>query len=71
MKKDFITERGQNKFAIVSNIAGICNKERNVFGLMPHPERAYEEILGSTDGKKMIDSFVLAATESKAKLIDA
>ncbi len=31
----------------------------------------YEEILGSTDGKKMIDSFVLAATESKAKLIDA
>ena len=53
------------------SIAGICNIERNVVGLMPHPERAYEEILGSTDGKKMIDSFVLAATESKAKLIDA
>ena len=38
----------------VSNIAGICNKERNVFGLMPHPERAIEEILGSTDGVNML-----------------
>ena len=28
----------------------ICNKEKNVFGLMPHPERAIEELLGSTDG---------------------
>jgi phosphoribosylformylglycinamidine synthase len=32
------------------NIAGICNKERNVFGLMPHPEAASEIMLGSTDG---------------------
>ena len=31
-------------------IAGICNAERNVFGMMPHPERAAEEILGNTDG---------------------
>ncbi|OAV43106.1 phosphoribosylformylglycinamidine synthase subunit PurQ [Lewinella sp. 4G2] len=31
-------------------IAGICNKGRNVFGMMPHPERAAEEILGNTDG---------------------
>ena len=41
----------------VSNIAGICNKERNVFGLMPHPERAIEEILGSTDGVNMLKGF--------------
>ena len=34
----------------VDNIAGICNQGRNVFGLMPHPERACEEILGSEDG---------------------
>ena len=34
----------------LENIAGICNKNRNVFGLMPHPERASEEELGSTDG---------------------
>lgn len=38
----------------ISNIAGICNKERNVFGLMPHPERAIEDILGSTDGVNML-----------------
>ncbi|MBC7253430.1 MAG: phosphoribosylformylglycinamidine synthase subunit PurQ [Actinobacteria bacterium] len=34
----------------LDNIAGICNEGFNVFGLMPHPERASEEILGSTDG---------------------
>ncbi|MGC8852401.1 MAG: phosphoribosylformylglycinamidine synthase I [Hydrogenobacter sp.] len=34
----------------VGNIAGVCNKEGNVFGLMPHPERASEDILGSHDG---------------------
>jgi len=39
----------------VDNIAGICNKGRNVFGLMPHPERAMEEILGSADGVKMLE----------------
>ncbi|RBQ28190.1 phosphoribosylformylglycinamidine synthase subunit PurQ [Aliarcobacter vitoriensis] len=42
----------------VSNIAGICNKERNVFGLMPHPERAIEDILGSTDGVNMLRGFL-------------
>jgi len=41
----------------VDNIAGICNKEKNVFGLMPHPERAMEEILGSHDGIKMLKGF--------------
>jgi phosphoribosylformylglycinamidine synthase I len=35
----------------VNNIAGICNVERNVFGLMPHPERACSPLLGNTDGK--------------------
>jgi phosphoribosylformylglycinamidine synthase I len=35
------------------NIAGICNKERNVFGLMPHPERACSSLLGNTDGKQV------------------
>ena len=42
----------------VSNIAGICNKEKNVFGLMPHPERAIEELLGSTDGINMLKGFL-------------
>ncbi|HEX5734858.1 MAG TPA: phosphoribosylformylglycinamidine synthase subunit PurQ [Blastocatellia bacterium] len=35
----------------LDNIAGICNRERNVVGLMPHPERASEELLGSNDGR--------------------
>jgi len=38
------------------NIAGICNKRRNVFGLMPHPERASDAILGATDGRLIFDS---------------
>ncbi|OCL94542.1 phosphoribosylformylglycinamidine synthase I [Arcobacter porcinus] len=42
----------------VSNIAGICNKDRNVFGLMPHPERAMEEVLGSSDGLNMLKGFL-------------
>ena len=42
------------------NIAGICNRERNVVGLMPHPERACEDLLGSADGRGLFHS--LAAT---------
>lgn len=42
----------------ILNIAGICNKERNVFGMMPHPERASEDELGNTDGKLMFDSLM-------------
>jgi phosphoribosylformylglycinamidine synthase len=44
----------------VDAIAGICNKEKNVFGLMPHPERAMESILGSHDGRKMLEGFLSA-----------
>jgi phosphoribosylformylglycinamidine synthase len=40
------------------SIAGICNQNKNVFGLMPHPERAMESILGSKDGVKMLTSFM-------------
>ena len=42
----------------VDAIAGICNERKNVFGLMPHPERACEKILGSEDGIKMIQGFM-------------
>ena len=41
----------------VTSIAGICNEKKNVFGLMPHPERALEVILGSEDGIKMLRGF--------------
>ncbi|MEX0891892.1 MAG: phosphoribosylformylglycinamidine synthase subunit PurQ [Gemmatimonadota bacterium] len=40
------------------NIAGIINREGNVLGLMPHPERCVEALLGSTDGKPLFDSLV-------------
>ncbi|MFN0141672.1 MAG: phosphoribosylformylglycinamidine synthase subunit PurQ [Pyrinomonadaceae bacterium] len=39
-----------------SNIAGICNENRNVLGMMPHPERACEELLGSNDGRDIFRS---------------
>ncbi len=39
----------------IDNIAGICNKNKNVFGMMPHPERAAEAILGNTDGIKLFE----------------
>ena len=44
------------------NIAGICNTNRNVFGMMPHPERASENILGNTDGRGMFEA-LLSATQ--------
>lgn len=44
----------------VDSIAGICNKTKNVFGLMPHPERAMEALLGSDDGKAMLEGFINA-----------
>ena len=42
----------------VASIAGVCNETKNVFGLMPHPERAMEELLGSKDGVKMLEGFM-------------
>jgi phosphoribosylformylglycinamidine synthase I len=48
----------------LNNIAGICNERRNVAGLMPHPERACESILGNDDGKWILES-VIAALEEK------
>jgi phosphoribosylformylglycinamidine synthase len=45
----------------LDNIAGICSEGRNVFGLMPHPERACEKLLGSEDGRLIFES-VLRAT---------
>ncbi len=42
-----------NPNGTTNNIAGICNRERNVFGMMPHPERACSTALGNTDGRKI------------------
>ena len=42
----------------LSNIAGICNKEKNVFGMMPHPERAADHLLNNTDGVNLFKSIL-------------
>jgi phosphoribosylformylglycinamidine synthase len=47
----------------LDNIAGICNEDRNVLGMMPHPERASEPELGGTEGFKIFESLVGAMAE--------
>lgn len=49
---------GSNPNGTTLNIAGICNAQRNVFGMMPHPERASEDILGNADGRLMFESLI-------------
>lgn len=51
---------GENPNGATDSIAGIVNKGGNVFGLMPHPERCSEKILGSEDGLKIFESIVRA-----------
>jgi len=45
------------------NIAGVCNANKNVFGMMPHPERAADENLGNTDGRKIFESILSGILE--------
>ena len=42
----------------INNIAGVCNEARNVFGMMPHPERAADAELSNLDGKAMFESIL-------------
>ncbi len=66
---EYCTEDGKvtpevNPNGTLMNIAGITNKNRNVFGMMPHPERASEEILGNTDGRAMFESLLAVAMQA-------
>ena len=47
---------GENPNGSLRDIAGVCNEDRNVFGLMPHPEHAVDALTGSTDGLKLLES---------------
>jgi len=49
-----------NPNGALDNIAGICNESRNVFGMMPHPERAADENLGNVDSKILFESILNA-----------
>ena len=51
-----------NPNGAIENIAGVCNAGRNVFGMMPHPERAADEELSNTDGRALFES-ILAAVD--------
>jgi phosphoribosylformylglycinamidine synthase len=53
----------------IENIAGICNRERNVFGLMPHPDRASDPRLGSADGAKIFRSMMQAISTTRATVV--
>jgi phosphoribosylformylglycinamidine synthase len=48
----------------IKNIAGICNEQRNVFGMMPHPERACSLALGNTEGRKVFNYLFAQVLES-------
>ena len=50
----------------IQNIAGICNHTRNIFGLMPHPDRASDSQLGSADGAKIFLSMMEAIRATRA-----
>lgn len=52
---------GENPNGSLNNIAGICNDKGNVLGMMPHPERASEQILGGTDGFKLFEGLLKVA----------
>ncbi len=53
--------RAANPNGSIRNIAGICNAERNVFGMMPHPERACSPVLGNIDGQEILKSLLMSA----------
>jgi phosphoribosylformylglycinamidine synthase len=56
--------QGDNPNGSLNNIAGICNRQGNVLGMMPHPERASDPILGSSDGLRLFQG-LLGRIESK------
>ena len=56
-------EEGENPTGAVAAVAGVCNPEGNVMGLMPHPEHAVDPLLGSGDGALLLAGLVDAATD--------
>lgn len=60
------TTETANPNGSLDNIAGICNERRNVAGLMPHPERASETLLGCADGRLIFESMIQALETSRA-----
>jgi len=57
-----------NPNGALEHIAGVCNPQRTVFGMMPHPERAADQLLGNTDGREILDGFLQSALGIKPRL---
>ncbi|MFA5927704.1 MAG: phosphoribosylformylglycinamidine synthase subunit PurQ [Candidatus Margulisiibacteriota bacterium] len=57
-----VVAKENNPNGSLEAIAGICNKKGNVLGMMPHPERAAEDVLGSSDGKFILQSIINTVT---------
>ena len=60
-RPDGTVDEASNPNGSLHNIAGICNREGNVVGMMPHPERAADAVLGSVDGLPLFESILAAA----------
>ncbi len=50
----------------LGNIAGVCNREGNVFGLMPHPERVCDPLVGGADGRGVFKSIIISVLKNKS-----
>ncbi|MEI7801933.1 MAG: phosphoribosylformylglycinamidine synthase subunit PurQ [Bacteroidota bacterium] len=59
-----------NPNGALENIAGITNKTKNVFGMMPHPERAAEDVLGNTDGIELFRSLISYVSKMEVDVMD-
>ena len=67
----YVTPAGEitseaNPNGSLENIAGVCSEGRNVLGMMPHPERAADPLLGATDGRAILESLVRSLALSAA-----
>ncbi|QYR21174.1 phosphoribosylformylglycinamidine synthase subunit PurQ [Paenibacillus sp. sptzw28] len=67
----FRYKAGANPNGSVEDIAGICNERGNVVGMMPHPERAVHQLLGSEDGKRMFTSILNAWREQNGAAVNS
>lgn len=56
--EDGSVSKAANPNGSLQNIAGICNEGRNVFGMMPHPERCADEVLGNVDGRILFEGII-------------
>ncbi|MCF8372279.1 MAG: phosphoribosylformylglycinamidine synthase subunit PurQ [Bacteroidales bacterium] len=54
----------------IENIAGICNLRKNVYGMMPHPERAADDELGNTDGRIMFESIIKSMKQKLCGIVE-